>query len=185
MDHTTPSPSRVRSYRMHDLRAANELRCKLDVPPRSAREQRRISVLAGLEGFLKVASVPDWRRVRLIPVTYPVRKRPPPRAADVPTPAEAAPVLPTDSAAVALEPVVMPAAPVKRRAPAAKRARKGKNGGGVTKVSGGEASAADPDPAVPTSRATRVTFRGKRAKLIHHLVYGVLQFQKFAAERPR
>jgi hypothetical protein len=87
--------------------------------------------------------------VKLIPVTYPVRKRPPPRAADVPTPAGASGVVPTNSAAVALEPVVVPAAPVQRRAPAAKRARKGKNGVGVAEVSGDEASAPAPAPDRP------------------------------------
>ena len=34
--------------------------------------------LPDLEGFLKFASIPDWRRVRLTPVTYPTvaRSRP-------------------------------------------------------------------------------------------------------------
>jgi type IV secretory pathway TraG/TraD family ATPase VirD4 len=83
-----------------------------------------IERLADLEGFLKVASVPDWRRVRLVPITYPLRKRPPSRAADVSTPAGASAVVATNSAAFSLEPVVVKAAPVKRRAPAAKRVRK-------------------------------------------------------------
>ena len=37
-----------------------------------------IERLPDLEGFLKLASIPDWRHVRLTPVTYPTvaRRRP-------------------------------------------------------------------------------------------------------------
>jgi len=37
-----------------------------------------IERLPDLEGFLKLASIPDWRRVRLAPVSYPTvtRSRP-------------------------------------------------------------------------------------------------------------
>jgi type IV secretory pathway TraG/TraD family ATPase VirD4 len=72
-----------------------------------------IERLADLEGFLKLASTPDWRRVRLQPVRYPVVPRAA-RAAGLPLVA-AMPSLPPPAAPAAAESASPAVAPPKRR----------------------------------------------------------------------
>jgi hypothetical protein len=83
-----------------------------------------IERLPDLEGFLKFASVPDWMRVALMPVTYPVVARP--RRLDT------VPRTPTTDGATpvaAAEPAPRPATPsrgVKSRTAIRKRTRPSK-----------------------------------------------------------
>jgi len=133
--HTMQSVSRNVTERLASVTRSEHLKIE---PAVMASEIER---LVDLEGFLKLASTPDWRRVRLAPVTYPMRKRPAARAADVPVPPPAAAVVAASSSGVALKaaaPVERRATPVKRRVTPVKRARTRKNGVGVVKVSRGE-----------------------------------------------
>jgi type IV secretory pathway TraG/TraD family ATPase VirD4 len=80
-----------------------------------------IERLSDLQGFLKFASTPDWRRVRLTPVSYPTRERP--RSATMDTPVPPATVIPAAASPIEATTAV-PAQPAERRAPARKRSRK-------------------------------------------------------------
>ncbi len=76
-----------------------------------------IERLPDLAGFLKLASVPDWMRVRLVPVSYPNDRAPhhsaPPFAATAPIPAT--------SASASTEPSEAAPTPTKSRVRARRR----------------------------------------------------------------
>jgi type IV secretory pathway TraG/TraD family ATPase VirD4 len=84
-----------------------------------------IERLPDLEGFLKFASIPDWRYVRLTPVSYPTVARTvsPNAPASTPIPAAAAPPA---GLSAATEPPAAPSRPAKSPAPRPKRGRKPK-----------------------------------------------------------
>src|SRR6185312_11406780 len=63
--HTTRSVSRHATEWRTSVTTSQQLKIE---PAIMASEIER---LADLEGFLKLASVPDWGRVRLTPVSYP------------------------------------------------------------------------------------------------------------------
>ncbi|MDB6044614.1 MAG: hypothetical protein JWM63_3165 [Gammaproteobacteria bacterium] len=82
-----------------------------------------IERLPDLQGFLKFASIPDWKRVRFTPVSYPpvVRSRRPFAAASVP----AAPAgAPSANPPAAVTPPSATSHPAKSARPVRKRARK-------------------------------------------------------------
>jgi len=76
--HTTRSVSRRDTEWLGSTTKSEQLKIE---PAVMASEIER---LADLEGFLKVASVPNWKRVRLTPVSYPKRERPRGAVADMP-----------------------------------------------------------------------------------------------------
>jgi hypothetical protein len=118
-----------------------------------------IERLADLEGFLKIASVPDWRRVRLTPVSYPGRVRPVSAAADAPAPA-AAPATLSNSA----EPPAAPVTPAKRRAAVVTRPRKRKNDVTRAPGAGGEDTKSGSNGAGPGDTVTAVGSNGAADK---------------------
>jgi type IV secretory pathway TraG/TraD family ATPase VirD4 len=123
--HTTKSRTRQSTQWMASTTTSEHLKIE---PAVMASEIER---LPDLEGYLKFASIPDWRRVRLTPVSYPTvaRSRPSSAPASTPTPAsEASPSVappPADMSAAA-EPPAAPSRRPKRRAPTARRIRKPK-----------------------------------------------------------
>lgn len=85
--HTTQSKTRAPAAWLSSTTTSQQLRIE---PAVMASEIER---LPDLEGILKIASVPDWERVRLTPVHYPIviRKRQPEAAVSTPaSPAVAA-----------------------------------------------------------------------------------------------
>ena len=118
--HTTQSRTRRPGTLIGSITTSQHVKIE---PAVMASEVER---LPDLEGYLRFASNPDWRRVRLTPVSYPtvVRARQPNTVASTPIPAAAAP-----PAGVALPAAVPPATAARRpkaKAPPAKRARKRK-----------------------------------------------------------
>jgi type IV secretory pathway TraG/TraD family ATPase VirD4 len=117
--HTT----RSRTRRSSEWRASTTTSEHLKIEP--AIMASEIERLPDLEGYLKFASIPDWRRVRLTPVSCPTvaRSRPLETALSEPTPAPAAP--PAASSAGA-EPRSTPVRRAQSRAPTARGGRKPK-----------------------------------------------------------
>jgi len=122
-----------------------------------------IERLPDLEGYLKFASIPDWRRVRLTPVTYAevVRGARSNKSESTPTPASAASaaVVPSPAdVATAAEAAAAPLRSPKPRTPVGRRVRKPKaaatQGTGITNraaVGNDRTTAPPPEPA-PTPR---------------------------------
>src|SRR5882724_1901038 len=126
--HTTRSVSRRTTEWLASTTTSEHLRIE---PAVMASEIER---LPDLEGYLKFASIPDWRRVRLTPVTYPmaVRSARSSVSASTPTPASAAPPVVVPSPAdvsIAKEATAAPSLRPKRRAAAGPRVRKPKAAG--------------------------------------------------------
>jgi hypothetical protein len=123
--HTTKSRTRQSTQWTASTTTSEHLRIE---PAIMASEIER---LPDLEGYLKLASIPDWRRVKLTPVSYPtvVRSRPSSVPASTPTSArEASPAVAPSPAGVS-EVAEPPAAPPRRpkpRAPTTRRVRKPK-----------------------------------------------------------
>jgi len=118
-----------------------------------------IERLPDLEGYLKLASVPDWKRVRLTAVNYPKRERPLSAAAGAPGASEtstsagvstveksSAAVMQANPTTVVKSAVASPP-PAKRRAPTRKRAQTG------TRPPRATASRADTPPVDANSTA--------------------------------
>jgi hypothetical protein len=137
------------------------------MPP--ASQHASITVVS-IEGYLKFASIPDWTRARLTPVSYPkvVRTREPNAPIDgasTSTPTVVAP--PADEPAAAASPTAAPSSqpaaaspptPARRRksqAPRAKRAHNPKPAAAHAPTSLSEANATHPgiDSAVPAAQA--------------------------------
>ncbi len=116
--HTTQSRSRKSTEWMASTTTSEHVKIE---PAIMASEIER---LPDLEGFLKLASVPDWKRATVNLVNYPkvVRGRRPGTAATTPTPVTAPP---PRAPAVAAS-VATPPSRAISRAPIAKRARKPK-----------------------------------------------------------
>jgi hypothetical protein len=152
--HTTQS--RTRKPREWTASTTTSQHVKIE-PAVMASEIER---LPDLEGFLKFASIPDWRRVRLTPVSYPqvVRSRQPNTATSTPMPAAAAP----PAAVPAAAPPAAPSRRAKSQAPIAKRARKPK--ATVTHAPTAPREAAktgrDNGPAEPAATAARAKSDG-------------------------
>jgi type IV secretory pathway TraG/TraD family ATPase VirD4 len=123
--HTTKSRTRQPTHWMASTTTSEHLKIE---PAVMASEIER---LPDLEGYLKFASIPDWRRVRLTPVSYPtvVRSRRQSAPPSTPTAARAAsPGIspPPANMSAAAEPIAAPSRTPKRRAPTARRVRKPK-----------------------------------------------------------
>jgi type IV secretory pathway TraG/TraD family ATPase VirD4 len=152
--HTTRSVSRrTTEWLASTTTTSQQLRIE---PAIMASEIER---LADLEGFLKIASVPDWKRVRLTPVSYPERITPVSAAADAPAPA-AAPATLSNSA----EPPAAPVTPAKRRATVVKRPRKRKNDVTRAPGAGGEDTKSGSNGAGPGDTVTAVGSNGAADK---------------------
>jgi type IV secretory pathway TraG/TraD family ATPase VirD4 len=123
--HATKSRTRQPTQWMASTTTSEHLKIE---PAVMASEIER---LPDLEGYLKFASIPDWRRVRLTPVSYPTAARSgrPNVAASTPMPASATspPVAPPPvRVSAAAEPPAAPSRRRKPRVPTAKRVRKPK-----------------------------------------------------------
>jgi type IV secretory pathway TraG/TraD family ATPase VirD4 len=142
--HTMRSRTRQLTQWMSSITTSEHLKIE---PAVMASEIER---LPDLEGYLKFASIPDWRRVSLTPVSYPtvVRGRPSSVPASTPTPAgETPPAVAPSPAGVsaAAEPSPTRSRKPKPRAPTTRRVRKPK--AAVTQAT------APPREAAPTRRS--------------------------------
>jgi type IV secretory pathway TraG/TraD family ATPase VirD4 len=113
--------TRSRTRRPGELMASTTMSEHRSIEP--AIMASEIERLADLEGFLKFASIPDWMRVTLAHVSYPivVRNRRPDPPASAPEPEPAAPAaVPSDTAALPATPL----RPIRSQATIRKRTRK-------------------------------------------------------------
>jgi type IV secretory pathway TraG/TraD family ATPase VirD4 len=118
--HTTRSRTRQNTQWMRSSTTTSE---HLKIEPAILASE--IERLPDLEGYLKFASIPDWRHVRLTPVSYPVvarGRRPDTAGGTLP----AAPAVVPAGLSAAAEPSAARSQPAKSRAPTGKRARKPK-----------------------------------------------------------
>jgi type IV secretory pathway TraG/TraD family ATPase VirD4 len=140
--HTTTSKTRQPAHWTASITTSEHVKIE---PAIMASEIER---LPDLEGYLKFASIPDWRRVRLTPVSYPtvVRAKSPNLAAITPVRAgELSPAVVMQPATASAEPTGIPSRRKKTGASTARRVRKSKVAGTSAAAPPGEAAPTVPD----------------------------------------